>query len=178
MISSNLDLVTGFPAPLRDDVLAVISALPETELSSQTFSVDIGSEAVAIPYRIYHDPTSVHSKSLTRTQNELLACLLTRHHNGFIREENLDRILDSNHEWVPPFVVQLLGEYVIEIIEAIRDNIYRLDSNAYGAFLTRNPLFYRTTKDRVASYWNCYYRHQQKKDYAGFHVIEALNRLI
>jgi hypothetical protein len=140
--------------------------------------VNIGSETVAIPDRIYHDPALIHSEHLSQTQNELLACLLTRHHSGFVREENLNMILDSNHEWVPPFVVQLVGEYVVEIIESIRDNIDRLDPDVYRAFLTRNPAFYKTTKDRVVSYWNCYYRSQQKGDYAGFQVLEALDRLI
>jgi hypothetical protein len=61
--------------------------------------VNIGPEAVGIPYRIYHDPALIHSERLTRTQSELLSCLLTRHHSGFVREENLQMILDSNHEW-------------------------------------------------------------------------------
>jgi hypothetical protein len=79
---------------------------------------------------------------------------------------------------VPPFIIQLVGEYVIEIIRSIRDNIDRLDPNLYRAFLTRNPAFYQTTKQRVASYWNCFHRDQQRADYAGVQVLEAFDRLI
>jgi hypothetical protein len=178
MNTSNSSLVTAFPAALRDDALVSISTLPEAAPAAHTFSVSIGSEVVEIPYRIYHDPALIHRERLTRTQDELLSCLLTRHHSGLVRQENLKRILDSNHEWVPPFILQLVGEYVIEIIRSVQDNFDRLDVNLYRAFLTRNPAFYQTTKDRVASYWNCYHRGQQKADYAGFQVLEAFDRLL
>jgi hypothetical protein len=67
---------------------------------------------------------------------------------------------------------------VIEIIRSIRDNSDRLDVDVYRAFLTRNPAFYQTTKDRVASYRDCYHRGLQKADYAGFQVLQAFDRLI
>jgi hypothetical protein len=172
------NLVTAFPVLLRDDALVSISTLPEARLTSHTFSVNVGSETVGIPYRIYHDPALIHTERLTQIQMELLSCLLTRHHSGLIREENLKRILDSRHEWIPPFVVQLVGEYVIEIVDLIRHNMDRLDASLYRAFLAQNPAFYQTTKDRVVSYWNCYHRDQQKADYAGFQVLEAFDRLI
>jgi hypothetical protein len=178
MNSSNSSLVKAFPAALRHDALVSLSTLPEAPPPSHTFCVNIGSETVEVPYRIYHDPALIHSEHLTRTQDELLSCLLTRHHSGFVRQENLKRILDSNHEWVPPFIVHLVGEYVIEIVCSIRDNFDRLDASVYRAFLTSNPAFYQTTKDRVVSYWNCYYRDQQRADYAGFQVLEAFDRLL
>lgn len=171
------DLLKAFPAALRDDALKLISALPETALSPNGFSAEIGEDTVSIPYRIYHDPALIDSASLTQTQHELLACLLTRHHSGFIREEYLPKILGCNHEWVPPFVVQLVGEYVVEIIRAISDGIHNLDPDLYRAFLTRNPAFYKTTKQRVLSYWNCYYRAERKEDYAGFQVLEFFDHL-
>jgi hypothetical protein len=175
---SNSDLVGVFPASVRNDVFELISALPEAALASDTFSVKIGAEVVQIPFRIYHDPALVQSSRLTPTQNELLACLLTRHHSGFVREENLRRILTSNHEWVPPFVVQLSGEYVFEILCLIRDNIHLLDAALYRTFLTQNLAYYRTTKSRVMSYWNCYHRDQRRADYAGFQVLESFDRLL
>lgn len=178
MSYSDSDLVEAFPSALRDDALRVVSALPETSPKAYRFSVEIGDDTVWIPYRIYHDPTLIDSAPLTPTQNELLACLLTRHHNGLVRETYLLRILSSKQEWVPPFVVQLVGEYVIEIIRSIRNGIDHLDPGVYGAFLTRNPVFYTTTKARVMSYWNCYHRAERREDYAGFQVLEFLDRLI
>jgi hypothetical protein len=178
MICSNSDLVKAFPPMLRDDALRLIAALPDTSRNAQSFSVEIGDDTVWIPYRIYHDPTLINSVEFTPTQNELLACLLTRHHSGLVREAYLSRILSSKHEWVPPFVIQLVGEYVIEIIRTIRDGIDHLDPGLYARFLAHNPAFYLTTKERVRSYWDCYYRAEREEDYAGFQVTEFLDRLI
>ena len=120
-------MVKAFPAALRDDALRVVSALPNAPLATYDFSVEIRKETICAPYRIYHDPAQIDFDCLTQTQINLLACLLTRHHSGFVREEYLSTILGRNEEWVPPFVVQLAGEYVIEIIRLIRNNLHRLD---------------------------------------------------
>jgi len=177
MSDNNLDLVNAFPAGLRDDAMKVVSALPNPSHWANTFTVKIGEETVWIPYRIYHDPVQIDSANLSGTQLNLLACLLTRHHCGFTRAENLNRILHSNQNWVPPFIVQLLGEYVVEILCVIRDNLNLLDVQTYREFLVRNPTFYRKTKERVQSYWNCNYRGEHKEDYAGFQIIEFFDRL-
>ena len=177
MSDNNLGLVNAFPAGLRDDAMQVVSALPNPSHWAHNFSVNIGEETVWIPYRIYHDPALIDSANLTQTQRNLLACLLTRHHSGFTRVENLTRILGSNQSWVPPFVVQLLGEYVVEILRAIRDNLDLLDAQLYREFLVRNPAFYRKTKERVQSYWHCYHRGEHKEEYAGFQIMEFFDRL-
>jgi len=177
MSCDNSGLLRAFPAALREDALKLISVLPETSLSAHSFSVEIGEDTVSIPYRIYHDPALIDSASLTQTQDELLACLLTRHHSGFVREEYLPKVLGCNHEWAPPFVVQLVGEYVVEIIRAIGDGIDHLDPGLYRTFLIRNPAFYETTKQRVMSYWNCYHRAERRGDYAGFRVLEFFDHL-
>lgn len=174
---SNSELTKAFPVALRDDVLSVAAALPEPKHTSHTFTVQVGDETVQIPYRIYHDPELVSSSGVTQIQSEVLDCLFTRHHNGSVRQEHLKQILDCRHEWVPPFVVQLAGEYVVDIICLLRDNIHRLDPDIYRAFLTRNPGFYEITKQRVLSYWNCYYREQRREEYAGFRVLEFFDRI-
>ena len=108
---------------------------------------------------------------------ELLACLLTRHHSGFVRERYLPSLLSCDHPWVTPFVVSLVGEYVIEIIRLIRDDIHRLDPTIYRDFLMRNPAFHKMTKERVMSYWNCYHSGESKEDYAGFQILEFFDSL-
>jgi hypothetical protein len=176
MSSSNLSLLEAFPQAVRADALIAISGLPEVSTTSHAFSVSVGPEVLTIPYRIYHDPSLIRSKGLTRTQGELLACLLTRHHDGFVREQQLRSVLASKSAWVPPFVIQLVGENVIEIINEIRDNLDQLSPGAYGSFLRQNADFYQLIQERVLSYWNCYHRDQQRADYAGFQVLEAFDR--
>jgi hypothetical protein len=152
--------------------------LPNAGFATDGFSVEIGEETIRIPYRIYHDPAQIDFDCLTQTQRDLLACLLTRHHSGFVRAEYLATIIGRDEEWVPPFVVQLVGEYVIEIIRLIKDNLHHLNPGIYRQFLIRNPAFYRTTRKRVSSYWDCYYRGERRNEYAGFQVLEFFNQLI
>jgi hypothetical protein len=178
MTDDNAALALAFPAAVRDDALRVASVLPEASLKTEAFSVHIGAETVLIPYRIYHAPALINPAHLTPSQMELMDCLLTRHHSGFVREKHLKNIVDSHSEWVPPFVVQLLGEYVIEILDEIWKNAGNLDPRLYGQFLTKNPLFFALTKQRVASYWDCYHRSQRKEHYAGFKIAELFDRFV
>jgi hypothetical protein len=174
---SNCDLANAFPAFLRDDALEVVSVLPQPSWNTGTFSVYVGGETMSVPYRIYHDPALIDATHLTARQRELLDCLLTRHHNGFVRERHLAGILCAHSEWVPPFVVQLVGEYVLEILQVVSSNLDHLDRQLYRSFLQANPGYFALTKQRVISYWNCYYRWQRRADYAGFRILDFLERL-
>ena len=120
--------------------------MPEVSTPSHTFSVSVGSETLAIPCRIYHDPSLIQPTELSETQARILSCLLTRHHDGFVREQHLRKILESKDAWIPPFVVQLVGEYVVETINDVRDGLDRLDPALYGSFLRQNPAFYQLTQ--------------------------------
>jgi len=178
MPEDNSELVFAFPVAVRDDAARLASALPQPDLFAHTYQVTVGEELVRIPRRIYHDVTRIDFASFSTAQIELLDCLLTRHHDGYVREENLRKILRSNHPWVPPFVVQLVGEYVIEILAAIRDGLGNLDPDLYRAFLRSNPQFFRLTKQRVVSYRACYYPQSEKSKYPGFEVLNFFDTLI
>ncbi|MFN7935641.1 MAG: hypothetical protein U0R19_20085 [Bryobacteraceae bacterium] len=174
-------LASAFPAYLRNDALAVLSILPPPSHSAEPFSVQIRGEALQIPYRIYHDVSHIETTRLSPLQCEMLDCLLTRHHDGFVRQRHLERILPLNHEWVPPFVVQLAGEYVVEILERILANLAHLDARTYRSFLNENPQFFAKTKQRMISYWDCYYRRLDPRwslhEYPGFRIVAFLENL-
>lgn len=178
MVDSNSALTHAFPASLRDDALQVVSALPESPWNTQPFSVRVGSENVSIPYRIYHDTARIDRARLTAQQTELLDALLTRHHDGFVREKHLARTIGRSYDWVCPFVVQLVGEYVIEILRVIQKDSCNLDTRLYRRFMADNPAFFAITKQRVVSYWDCYHRWQHKEDYPGFQILTFFDRLI
>ena len=152
--------------------------MPKADLSSHAFTAFVGEESLEIPYRVYHDVTLIQSAQLVGVQLELLDCLLTRHHDGRVREEHLRKILRSNGPWVPPFVVHLAGEYVIEILYAIRDGLAGLDPRLYRMFLTQNPAFFERTKQRVESYRNCYYPSLDKGTYPGSEIVRFFDALV
>ena len=41
--------------------------------------------------------------------------------------------------WIVPFVVQLVGEYVVEIVQAIGEALHDIDGPRFGAFARENP---------------------------------------
>jgi hypothetical protein len=169
----NAGLVAAFPTALRKHVLAALEIFPEPDLpAAGEFSVIVHGELVTIPYRLYHPPSQIKTDHLTDLEKEIVDCLLTRHHDGFVRQQHLERIICSGNPWVPPFVIQLLGEYVTEIIGVIHDNLSVLDHSLYREFLKANPKFFARTARRVASYWDRYYRLYSKDGYAGFRVLD------
>ena len=133
---------------------------------------------MSIPYRFYHDATLIHTYKLSSLQKHLVDCILTRHRDGFVREKHLALVVNSRNTWVPPFVIQLLGEYVIEIIRVIHDNLEQLDTSPYIQFLQSNPDFLALTEKRVYSYWDCYYRSHRREDYIGFRVLHFFKELV
>ena len=183
MIRSNSELGNAFPAPIRHAALNALSKFPEfpAQFHWRTFPVRVGGEVVAIPTRVYHDPKLIASLALSSLQRELADCLLTRHHNGFVRQKHLERIICSENIWIPPFVVQLIGEYVIEILEVIHANLRNLNLPVYELFIRCNPEFVALTEQRVMSYWNEYYRRGQTRysmdEYVGFRLIKFLKSL-
>jgi hypothetical protein len=177
-LQDNGGLVRAFPIVLADDSRDALTRLPETRLTWTTFSVLVGGENVSIPYRIYHNPGRIDRAHLSPLQNELLDCLLTRHHSGYVREEYLRSIIGYKHPWVPPFVLQLMGEYVVQILRAIRSSFETLDANLYRTFLEQNPQFFALTKQRVTSYWDCYYRTRRREDYVGFELVSLFEALL
>lgn len=170
--SVNLKLLNAFPSSLRDEALSAIAILPEPSYRPlSAFTVRVNAESIAIPYRESYDPARIVSKRLSPTQKPFLDAILTRHNDGHVRQHHLSGILGLNQPWVAPFIVQLVGEYVVEIIEEIDRHIEKLDGDLYGTFLRENPEFLRLTEQRVISYWDCYYRNQRKEYYAGFRVL-------
>ena len=174
LIQSNADLLAAFPSCVRTEASAVIAVLPENPHASKTFSVRVAGEEVSIPHRIYQDPPaiSVGSRlgSASETQKEVLNCLFTRHADGWVREEHLRRIVRSKKVWIPPFVIQLAGEYVIEILHPIAEALRDADRTLYGDFVRDNPEFIGITKQRIVSYWDRYYRSFPREQYPGFQI--------
>jgi len=175
---SDSKMACAFPLAVRDDACAALSTFPSTRLIGKTFSAQIGGEFVTIPERIHNDPALIKIDSLTDLQKEFVHCLLTRHSSGFVREEHLTRIIGSKHIGVPPFVIQLTGEYVIEILRVIHQNLQSLDTSVYTAFLQGNRRFFSKIEQRVVSYWDCYYRCQTREEYVGFRLLDFFRSLV
>ncbi|MFK0174041.1 hypothetical protein ACIQU5_35260 [Streptomyces sp. NPDC090306] len=181
--SSN-PLITAFPAELASDAEAVLAVMPASRLRPHApFSVAVGDQQVLIPGRLYNDEPSTDAvASLSSRQRQLLHCLYSRHCDGVVRQRHLENVVGSTDPWVVPFVVQLAGEYVVEILVVICDELRDLATPgtrghlAYGQFIVDNPAFFARTQRRVVSYWNCYYRgtYASFRGYPGCTLLDLL----
>lgn len=169
----------AFPSYLKDNLSSLFEKieLKGEHPISESFDVILSAERLAIPYRIYFDEPN--EQNLNQTELLILNCLFARHHSGFVRQDRLEQILSAEEYWTTPFIVQLLGEYVLEILETIESNLSETLLRNIRRFIGENPKFFETTKSRINSYWNCYYRaeYPNKKGYAGFEILAKISQL-
>jgi len=172
----------AFPAYLAAPAQAVADRLALGQLHPpfHTFSVFLNGEELIIPKRVYYAAPLLWAATPADGVEGLIAlCLGTRHHDGFVREHCVRRLLGVREDWIIPFVVQLVGEYVSQIVSAIEAALPELDGAAYGAFLRENPRFLATTERRVASYWYAYAQtgYRERGAEPGSRVIAAFKRM-
>ncbi|WP_030694679.1 hypothetical protein [Streptomyces globisporus] len=177
-------LIAAFPAELAGDAEAVLAVMPAARLQPvRPFSVVVEGRQVSIPGRLYNDePPAAEVASLSSRQRRLLHCLYSRHSDGRVRQRHLAEVVGSAEPRVIPFVVQSVGEYVLEILVVICDELRDLitpgtpGNLTYGQFIVDNPAFFARTQRRVVSSWNCYYRFPcpSFRDYPGSTLLDLL----
>lgn len=179
MLEDSCKLKQSFPSYLNKDI-EIICEKNALKLSlihdTGRFNVIVNNEGLCMPDRI----SLIEDNNLdkyTETQQHILYCYFTRHHDGFVREKYLKKIIKLNNDWMIPFVIKLLGEYVIEILDVIYQDLENIDVRLYKEFIEKNIDFYELTTQRVVSYWNCYYRwrYKYRKDYVGFKILDFIN---
>lgn len=172
----------AFPSALRLDVEVVLGALPlrpNLPSGDNLGTVVVQGESLRIPSRVYlPEPEPLQLRALTANQQLIVHCLFTRHHDGHVRERMLRRALPHCTAWTVPFFVQLLGEYVVEIVDVLEKGIRPEHEQLYAEFLMQNPLFWGRTCQRVISYWHCYYRREfpNRQNYPGTRLVVQLEK--
>jgi hypothetical protein len=143
--------------------------------ATEAFRLSVRDKVIVIPSRVYTPEALVTLRCIGKPT--IRDCLLTRHHDGFVRDRAAGRLLAVGNAWTIPFIVQLVGEYVVEILNRIDDAFDAIDQRALGDFIHENPAFLALLKQRIASYWDCYYRTNAREDYVGFRLIRRLESL-
>jgi hypothetical protein len=190
-------LVRAFPSVLADDVRVVAGILPFEEreilagvetvrwvdnfvstINPQEIIVDVGGDTIRLPYRVYFkEPQLAQVESLTPVQQSILHCIYLRHHDGYIRQKHLESLTSISENFVRPFVIQLLGEYVIEILQVINRRLNDDVATGYASFLLANKSYWQRIQSRMISYWDVYYRPSFPKleQYIGKQIAYRLN---
>ena len=65
--------------------------------------------------------------------------------DGFFRGACVRKLVEIDSPVVVPFVIKLLGEYVIQIIDVITVALPRFNKETYGQFVRANPQFLAIT---------------------------------
>jgi hypothetical protein len=160
-----------------------VSKRPANELAPamQGFKVLVQGEVLSAPYRVYYQTAKFRLviASSTGDSRSLALALGTRHCDGYVREECLRQIVVMDRPWIVPFIVQLIGEYVIEIVEVIAAAIPVANAERFSEFALANPGFMATTRRRATSYWDCYYRNRFPKlqTYPGIAALDSIERM-
>lgn len=175
-----MDLVAAFPSSLQPAALRLSHALrwPSPFPLPQGFHVQVQGENLCIPYRVYGPNETLQATiEAVGGEDRLLAlCWGTRHHDGHIREACLRRLITNLPSWAAVFVVQLLGEYVDEIVELIAEAMDDGLVETLAAFAQENPQFLALTRRRARSYWDCYHR-RRFPCWQAYPALQVLDRI-
>ncbi|MEO6214983.1 MAG: hypothetical protein ABIO86_03040 [Sphingomonas sp.] len=173
--------------PVQHQPAAMLAGLEAARLLApqqwtERFAVRVESETVLIPARL-----RFASQRLALTESDEAWCfaraLQTRSNDGFERQRATRDLLKDLRPWAAPFVVALIGEYIVEILEDISAAMTPEVERTVGGFITHNAAFWNTTKCRMTSYWNVYYRSNRssecrrawaRDEYVGFELVDRL----
>lgn len=147
-------LESTLPSYLNADLRAVLARLPPSRWSGQHEGepVFIEGESVRLLSRFYSpEPTDADIEDMTKRQRQVLACLYSWHHDGYVRERWMTD-LRGDQPWLPLFMLRLVGDYVEPIWERALAEIDAIPRERYVAFSNENPAFMSATRDRIVSY--------------------------
>lgn len=149
---------------------------------TERFPVEVGAQCVLIPARLHFTTDRL---SLTESEEAwpFARALQTRSNDGFERQRAARDLLADLQPWGAPFIVALIGEYVVEILDDILAALTPELARTLGAFVIGNQAYWNTTKRRVTSYWNVYYRArwlnehgraERRDEFAGFRLLQQV----
>jgi len=178
-------LSKGFPKELHSDLKKVLKILPiennklDNLIHENNTKLVLNNEILFIPYRIYfNEPKPEFENLLTENQKDILNCIYLRHHNGYLREKRLKLLSENSDKWSTPYIFQLIGEYIYELLPIIDKKINDKNLNYYIKLKNDNPRYWQQTKSRMISYWNVYYRDKYPKleEYLGVKIINRIKK--
>lgn len=162
-------------ASLANEAASQLSPFIDDTYRRRSEAIDVMGQTIAIPRRLHFMGLSAGSDALDPL-NPASRCLVTRATDGHLRQHALRSVIDHQSPWVAPFVLMLLGEYVIEIVEDIRDALPDLDQSVYANFVRENRQTVQRLRARATSYWDAYHRQRypQKRDYPGLQALHQM----
>jgi len=136
-----------------------------SHLSRSGDEVALASKVIRLPLRVYvAEPPPELLESLETAELVVARCLLARHHDGFVRQRQIEDLVRLSEPWSVPYVLALLGEYVLEIHQALAETLVptlendQLIRDLHGEFVSTNLEWWGLIQNRIVSYWGTYHR--------------------
>lgn len=142
----------------------------------------LANAVISLPARIYvAEPSPELLQSLGAAEEGVARCLLARHHDGFVRQRQINDLVRLSEPWSIPYVLALLGEYVIEIHQSLAETLVvaleddESRQHLYSELLRSNPEWWSLVQNRVVSYWATYHRFKfsMERTEAGRRIPDA-----
>ncbi|WP_282248406.1 hypothetical protein [Stenotrophomonas sp. PS02300] len=170
------------PATLRNELADTLRLLERgcATRSPDQVQVLVQGMPIQFPYRLYCAREDLRDAcSAPGVTGRVALCLGSRHNDGHVREECMRSLLPSDEPWVVPFVLQLLGEYVLEIVTCIDSALSQHLPARYVAFARENPVYMQRLSQQATSYWNAYYRRTYRKrdEYPALRLLGRLSNI-
>jgi hypothetical protein len=182
--TTTTSLILGaFPEYLRDDVIVALKAagVAASEPNmNRSYQSAVDGCLVNIPSRVYFAPATVANvDTLTAQQKAIFASFMTRHHNGHQREYWARALCAYPVSWTAPFLTALLGDYVIEVLEVVLQNLTVNWKSIMMLYTSKNQICLRALNHRILTYWTIYYRYSSPNinsltDYPGYQLAKQL----
>ncbi len=137
------------------DLIALKLKYERFGFHSNVKRIKLNNEEINLPLRVYYYELTDHElKQLTNTQQRFVWCYYLCHHNGFIRQKYLQRILESGDilEHEIPYIVSEIGSYVYEIIGEVYQSFDLLIEKGLEMFIENKTSYAKLTWGRLASY--------------------------
>jgi hypothetical protein len=177
-------LVQAFPVEAQPIAMVAAQHVADAfvqEQSTYRFAVRVQGQAVVIPQRLYLAPERL-AVSASEEVWRFTRALQTRSCDGFERQGAARDLLDRLEPWSAPYIVALIGEYIVEILDDIFARLTPENAQMLAGFIGENPAYWSKTKRRVTSYWDAYYRYgrggQRRDSYVGFRLVDRLDAII
>ena len=75
---------------------------------------------IEMPSRNYTEPMDEKTyRSLSDRQRIVADCWYSRNHNGYVRQRHLQQLVNVEEQFVIPYVLAALGDYVVEIVSEL-----------------------------------------------------------
>lgn len=94
---------------------------------------------IKFPYRVYCPDADQAYFQFSDNEKLIYDCIFTRSNDGHILEKHIRNILMTDiPEWCFPYIVRSSADYVLEIINAIYEQLMPRDNNLLHIFCRRN----------------------------------------